>query len=96
MSRNIDISEIADECGSINRCAEHSLKKETQIIGLVGIIFGNRENAALYLTCSVLVICLFFLSVIMIIDDDLRSEITTTVGAIGVAVLGFIGGLLKK
>jgi len=32
----------------------------------------------------------------MIIDDDLRSEITTTVGAIGVAVLGFIGGLLKK
>lgn len=96
MSRETESLRSQREKRSPKSETEFYLRKESQRIGLVGILFGERENAALYIVSGILLISIFFLGAVMFIDENLRPDIVTTIGAIGVAVLGYIGGLLKK
>ncbi|MBL6957812.1 MAG: hypothetical protein ISR52_02440 [Rhodospirillales bacterium] len=79
-----------------NRDAEIQLQQEAQKLGIIGSLFGARENAALYLAGLIHLIVLIMLGTLMFIDETLRSDITTAIAGIGLTSLGFIGGLLSK
>ncbi len=72
------------------------LKMTAQRIGTVGTYLGTRENAVLYLASFIVIVDLLLLGTLMVIDETLRPDILKIVGAIGLASIGFIGGLLSK
>lgn len=76
--------------------AEIQLKHEAQKIGKLGALFGTRDNAVLYITGAVIIIVLCLLGALMFVDETLRPDIATTIGGIGLAALGYLGGQLKK
>ena len=76
--------------------AEIQLKQEAQKLGKVGVLFGTPNNAVLYIAGSVIIIVLCLLGALMFVDEKLRPDIATTIGGIGLAALGYLGGLLKK
>ena len=76
--------------------AEAELRLQAQKLGKVGALFGTPDNAVLYIAGSVLIIVLSLLGALMFVDENLRPDIATTIGAIGLAALGYLGGLLKK
>jgi len=67
-----------------------------QKIGLIGVFLGSRENAVLYLASAILVLVLCLLGTLMFIDQNLRPDVLKILGAIGVATIGYIGGLVSK
>ena len=75
---------------------QHKLRARQQELGKVGEWFGSRENAALYFAFFLVSFALIILSLIAYGEPSLRSDIAKVVGAIGIAGLGFIGGLLSK
>ena len=86
-------SDVADK---IVNDPEFQLKQQAQKLGLIGTILGARENAVLYIAGVILVIVLLMLGALMFFDEGMRADLATTIGAIGVATLGYIGLLLKK
>lgn len=88
-----DNSDVAHEIVSD---PEFQLKQQAQKLGLIGTILGTRENAVLYVAGVILVIVLLMLGALMFFDEGMRADLAATIGAIGVATLGYIGLLLKK
>ncbi len=78
-----------------NSQGDLKLKQEAQKLGVIGTILGAGENAALYIAGTVLIIALLMLGVVMLVDENLRPEIVKTIGTIGIAAFGYIGGIIK-
>ncbi|MBC8338845.1 MAG: hypothetical protein H8E39_09170 [Alphaproteobacteria bacterium] len=72
------------------------LQYEAQKLGRLGLVFGTRENAAIYITGGIIILVLTLLGTLMFFDETLRSDLATAIGAIGIAAMGYIGGLIKK
>ena len=65
-------------------------------LGLIGGIFGSRENAALYVASLVVLIALLFLGTLMFLDDNARPDLIKIIGGLGIGALGYIGGLMSR
>ena len=76
--------------------ADIRFKHQAQKLGKLGVLFGTPENAVLYIAGSVIIIVLCLLGAVMFVDENLRPDIATTIGGIGLAALGYLGGRLKK
>lgn len=56
--------------------------------------FGPKENAALYVAAGIIISCFVFLGLTAWLDSGLRLEIIKIIGAVFLAAVGFVGGLL--
>ena len=81
---------------SVETRSDVQLKQNAQKIGAVGAFLGTRENAVLYITSFIIILVLALLGTLMFIDEVLRPEILKIFGAMGLAAIGFIGGLLSN
>ncbi len=72
------------------------LQQEAQNMGMIGVFLGSRENAVLYIASAILILILCLLGTLMLVDQNVRPDVLNILGAIGVATIGYIGGLISK
>ena len=75
--------------------AEVQLRREAQNMGKIGVWFGSRENAALYLCAFMALIAMLGLVVLAFRSGTAETKLLETFFAVVMAALGFIGGLLS-
>ena len=75
---------------------EYTFAMEAQRIGKLGLLFGSPQNAALYIASIVLVLVVLMLGAAMLLDNSIRLDLASSIAGIGLASLGYIGGLLSK
>ncbi len=86
---NRESSEPTDQCDA-------NFKMEAQKIGKLGLLFGTPQNAALYIASIVLILVVLMLGGAMLLDKNIRLDLASSIAGIGLASLGYIGGLLSK
>lgn len=87
--------EQKDKSSSLEE-SELRLRHQAQELGKLGMLLGARENAALYIAGLVLIAAISLLGLVIIVDENLRPDVVTTVSAVAIAAMGFIGGLKMK
>ena len=61
-------------------------------MGKIGVLFGSRDNASIYLAALIIVLAVAGLVVLAVIDSTLRADLAKALGALAVAALGYIFG----
>ncbi len=95
---SVDHSKLRNE-GSLpksNGETDIQLRLEAQKLGMVGALLGARENAALYVASAIIVLVLLLLGTLIFFGETVQSDLVMAIGAIGITVSRYIGGLLKK
>lgn len=74
--------------------AEIETEKRKQSIGLIGRVFGEKENAPTYLLCLVCVVLLGLLVYLVIYEESetIRTAILSVIASIVLSGLGYLVG----
>ena len=70
-------------------------KEREQRYGMIGGFFGSPSNAALYIVSFIMILCVGVLDAVALIDGAYRPGLVNLLGALAIAAMGYIGGLLS-
>jgi hypothetical protein len=80
------------EVARLNALHAHKSKEKQIDMGKLGILFGARETAVIYLTWIIIMLAMIGGTIIAILDPSLRSDMAKALAAIAIAALGYMAG----
>jgi len=80
------------EIARLNTVHEHASKDKAMEMGKIGIWFGSRDNAVVYLAWSVILLAIIGGTVLAVVDSSLRPDMGKALAALAISALGYMFG----
>ncbi len=89
MANRVELPKDTNLAGKVLE-AEHASKVVD--MGKIGVYFGSRENAIIYLAALVIVAAVLGASAIAIAEPSLRPDVLKALAALALSALGYMFG----